>query len=74
MNYVLNKIKFNRPVTRFFAKESKKKYNFQKNVVRYHSNSPGKMPNNNPFPTWKILTFLCGLGLYHQYVRRDKIN
>jgi hypothetical protein len=69
MNYLLNKVKMNRRATHFLAKEWKKKYNIQKNVIRYNSSNSGKMPNNNPFPSWQLITILCGLGLYHQYLR-----
>jgi len=71
MNYAFNRIKFNRQVVSCIAKEGMKKYsknnckNNNKIVARSYSQHYG--PEKDPFPSWKIIAFLSGLALYHQY-------
>lgn len=69
MNYAFNRIKFNRQVVSCIAKYGKKKYvnNHNKNIIRRYSN---EVPENQP--SWKLLAFVCGLGLYHHYKRDVK--
>ena len=67
MNYAFNKIKFNRQVVNFIGKEGKKKYS--KN--RYFSQQPSG-PEKDPFPSWKFIAFITGIGIYHQYVNEIK--
>lgn len=73
MNYTFNKIKFNRQVVSCLAAQGNKKYNTNKNhnkiITRNYSQNPD--PEKNPFPSWKLIAFLSGLGLYHQYKTRD---
>jgi hypothetical protein len=72
MNYAFNKIKFNRQVVSYLAAQGKKKYNTNKNhnkiIIRNYSHNQG--PEKDPFPSWKLLVFLSGLGIYHQYKTR----
>lgn len=69
MNYAFNRIKFNRQVVSYIAKEGKKKYsnNNSHNKIIIRKYSQHSDPNNNPFPSWKIIAFLSAIGLYHQY-------
>jgi hypothetical protein len=72
MNYAFNRIKFNRQAVSYIAKEGKKKYSnnnsHNKIIIRkYSQQMPNSDPNNNPFPSWKIIALFSGLGLYHQY-------
>lgn len=72
MNYAFNRIKINRQVVSYIAKEGKKKYSnnncHNKIIIRkYSQQMPNSDPNNNPFPSWKIIAFLSAVGLYHQY-------
>jgi hypothetical protein len=69
MNYAFNKIKINRRVANFIGKEGKKKYNNTKN--RYFSLKTSG-PEKDPFPSWKFIAFISGIGLYHQYVNEIK--
>ena len=83
MNYVFNKIKFNRQVVSCLAAQGKKKYtiinhnkNYKKVVVRNYSQSssnPDPDPNRGPDP-WKTLCFLGIWGLYHQYLNKKDIK
>ena len=72
MNYAFNKIKFNRQVVSYLAAQGKKKYNTNKNhnkiIIRTYSHNPE--PEKDPFPSWKLLAILSGLGFYHQYRTR----
>jgi hypothetical protein len=72
MNYAFNKIKFNRQVVSYLAAQGKKKYNTNKNhnkiIIRNYSHNPD--PEKDPFPSWKLLVILSGLGIYHQYRSR----
>lgn len=73
MNFAVNKIRYNKSAVHFLAKEGKKKYNFISNKrqfsVQNASPNPGSDPNPDPFPSWKIIAILSGLGMYHQYQR-----
>jgi hypothetical protein len=72
MNYTFNRIKFNKQVVSYLAAQGKKKYNTNKNhnkiIIRNYSHNPD--PEKDPFPSWKFLAILGGLGLYHQYKSR----
>jgi hypothetical protein len=76
MNYAFNRIKFNKQVVSCLAAQGKKKYNTNKNynynktVTRSFSYSPD--PEKNPFPSWKLIAILSGIGLYHQYKNQIK--
>jgi hypothetical protein len=67
MNFAVNRIRYNKSAIHFLAKESKQKYNVSKRFFGSESADPN--PNNNPFPSWKLIAILSGLGLYHQYQR-----
>lgn len=69
MNFVINKIRYNKSVIHFLSKEGKKKYNVIINKRPISSQSSNFDPNNNQFPSWKLIAILSGLGLYHQYQR-----
>ena len=67
MNFAINKIRYNKSAIHFLAKEGKKKYNnISKRPFSSHNYAE---PNNNPFPSWKLIAILSGLGMYHQYKR-----
>ena len=72
MNYAFNRIKFNKQVVSYLAAQGKKKYNTNKNhnkmMIRTYSHNSD--PEKDPFPSWKFLAILSGLGLYHQYKTR----
>jgi hypothetical protein len=69
MYYAFNKIKFNRKIANFIGKEGKKRVS--KNHIRSFSHQmPG--PDKDPFPSWKFIAFISGVGLYHQYVNQIK--
>jgi hypothetical protein len=65
MNFAVNKIRYNKSVIHFLAKQGKKKYTKR----FFGSESADPNPNNNPFPSWKLIAILSGLGIYHQYQR-----
>lgn len=65
MNFVVNKIRYNKSAIHFLAKQGKKKYNQR----QFSTPSANPEPDNNPFPSWKLIAILSGLGLYHQYQR-----
>lgn len=80
MNYIFNKIKFNKQIIRFVGKDGKKKLSINqkqiknKIIIRHYSQStsgpntdPNSDPNSGPDP-WKTLCFLGAWGLYHQYL------
>ena len=73
MNFAINKIRYNKSAIRFLAKEGKQKYNVITSKRPFTSQSTpsgtNPDPNNNPFPSWKIIAILSGLGMYHQYKR-----
>jgi hypothetical protein len=72
MNFAVNKIRYNKSAIHFLAKEGKKKYNhINKRQFSFQSANPGPNPeqNNDPFPSWKLIAILSGLGLYHHYQR-----
>lgn len=66
MNFAINKIRYNKSAIHFFAKEGKKKYN---NINKRQFSSHNAEPDNNPFPSWKLIAILSGLGIYHHYKR-----
>ena len=71
MNFAVNRIRYNKSAVHFLAKEGKKKYN---NVSKRHfsfqsASGSNQDPNPDPFPSWKIIAILSGLGMYHQYQR-----
>lgn len=65
MNFAVNKIRYNKLAIHFLSKEGVKKYNVNKRFFTSESADP----NNNQFPSWKLIAILSGLGLYHQYKR-----
>lgn len=75
MNFVFNKLKFNKQITRFVGKDGKIKQsmnkkllvnkNHNKIVVRSYSSNPGSDPDDDP---WKTLCFVGALGLYNHYL------
>jgi hypothetical protein len=65
MNFAVNKIRYNKSVIHFLSKEGVKKYNQRP----FSSESADPNPNNNQFPSWKLIAILSGLGLYHHYKR-----
>jgi hypothetical protein len=73
MNFVFNKIKFNKQVNRFVGKDGKIKLlinkkqvnNHNKIVVRSYASEKGAGPDDNP---WKTLCFVGALGLYNHYL------
>lgn len=65
MNFVVNKIRYNKSAIHFLAKQGKKKYNQRS----FSTENMNPEPDNNPFPSWKLIAILSGLGLYHQYQR-----
>jgi hypothetical protein len=69
MNFVVNKIRYNKSAIHFLAKQSKQKYNVITKKRLFSSESSNPDPNNNQFPSWKIIAILSGLGLYHHYKR-----
>ena len=73
MNYAFNRIKFNKQVVSYLAAQGKKKYNTNKNynkiITRNYSQQMPE-PEKDPFPSWKLIAILSGLGLYHQYRTR----
>jgi hypothetical protein len=78
MNYAFNRIKFNKQVVSYLASQGKKKYkinhnkNHNKVITRNYSHNQD--PNKNPFPSWKLIAILGGIGIYHQYknqIKRD---
>lgn len=71
MNYAYNKIKFNRC---FIWKKYFINKNYNKAISRPYSQQipPNQDPNKNPFPSWKLIAIISGLGLYHQYVNQVK--
>jgi hypothetical protein len=87
MNYVFNKIKFNKQIIRFVGKDGKKKLSINKKqinnkiIVRHYSQSsssnsnsdPNSDPNSGPDP-WKVFCFLGAWGLYHQYLNKKDIK
>jgi len=86
MNYVFNKIKFNKQIIGFVGKEGKKKLAINKKqinnkiIVRHYSQSssgPNSGPNPNPGPgpdPWKPFCFLGLCALYHQYLNKKDIK
>ena len=70
MNYAFNKIKFNKQVVSCLAAQGKKKYNTNKNHNKIITRNYSHNPEKDPFPSWKIIAFLSGLGFYHQYRTR----
>jgi hypothetical protein len=66
MNFAINKIRYNKPAIHFLAKEGKKKYN---NISKRQFNSHSSEPDNNQFPSRKLIAILSGLGIYHHYKR-----
>jgi hypothetical protein len=80
MNYVFNKIKFNKQIIGFVGKEGKKKLAINKKqinnkiIVRHYSqSSSGPNPNPGPDP-WKTFCFLGLCALYHQYLNKKDIT
>ena len=69
MNFAINKIRYNKSVIHFLAKEGKKKYNKRPFTSQSTSSGPNPKPDNNPFPSWKLIAVLSGLGIYHHYKR-----
>jgi hypothetical protein len=71
MNYAFNKIKFNKCC---IGKEGRKKYSINKNYNKVISRPYSQQipPNKTPFPSWKLIVIISGLGLYHQYVNQVK--
>lgn len=69
MNFAVNKIRYNKSAIHFLSKEGKKKYNVITNKRPFSSEGADPDPNNNQFPSWKLIAILSGLGLYHQYKR-----
>ena len=67
MNFAVNKIRYNKLAIHFLSKEGVKKYSINKRPFSSESADPN--PNNNQFPSWKLIAILSGLGLYHQYQR-----
>jgi hypothetical protein len=67
MNFAVNKIRYNKSAIHFLSKQSKEKYNVITNKRPF--SSEGADPNNNQFPSWKLIAILSGLGLYHHYKR-----
>ena len=65
MNFAVNKIRYNKSVIHFLAKQSKQKYTKR----FFGSESADPNPNGNQFPSWKLIAILSGLGMYHQYQR-----
>ena len=73
MNFVFNKIKFNKQITRFVGKNGKIKLlinkkqvnNHNKIVIRSYSSEKGSDPDDDP---WKTLCFVGALGLYNHYL------
>ena len=84
MNYVFNKIKFNKQIIRFVGKEGNKKLSINKKqinnkiIVRHYSQSssgPKSDPDPNPGPDpWKTCCFLGLCALYHQYLNKKDIK
>jgi hypothetical protein len=73
MNYAFNKIKFNRQVANFIGKEGRKKYSKNRCFSQQISGKGSeKGPEKDPFPSWKFIAFISGIGLYHQYVNQIK--
>ena len=70
MNYAFNRIKFNKQVVSYLAAQGKKKYNTNNNKMMIRTYSHNSDPEKDPFPSWKFLAILSGLGLYHQYKTR----
>ena len=75
MNYAFNRIKFNKQVVSYLAAQGKKKYKINHNkVITRNYSSYNQEPNKNPFPSWKLIAILGGIGIYHQYknqIKRD---
>jgi len=69
MNFAVNKIRYNKSAIHFLSKEGKKKYSVNKRFFTSEGADPNPNPNNNQFPSWKLIAILSGLGLYHQYKR-----
>jgi hypothetical protein len=75
MNFAINKIRYNKSAIHFLAKEGKKKYNVVANKRQFTSQRTpsgsrhNPEPDNDPFPSWKLIAILSGLGLYHHYQR-----
>jgi hypothetical protein len=69
MNFAINKIRYNKSVIHFLAKEGKKKYNKRSFASQSTPSRPNPNPDNNPFPSWKLIAVLSGLGIYHHYKR-----
>lgn len=73
MNFAINKIRYNKSAIHFLAKEGKKKYNvitYKRQFTSQNTPSgPNPNPDNNPFPSWKLIAVLSGLGIYHHYKR-----
>lgn len=71
MNFAINKIRYNKSAIHFLAKESKKKYNnvSKRQFSFQNASGPNEDPNQDPFPSWKLIAILSGLGLYHHYQR-----
>ena len=67
MNFAVNKIRYNKSAIHFLSREGKKKYSVNKRPFCSQNADPN--PNNNQFPSWKLIAILSGLGLYHQYQR-----
>jgi hypothetical protein len=59
MNFAVNKIKF------YISKINK-----SNQINRYYSQQTP--PEKDPFPSWKFIAFISGIGLYHQYVNQIK--
>ena len=62
MNFAVNKIKF------YISKSNKS--NKSSIINRYYSQQTP--PEKDPFPSWKFIAFISGIGLYHQYVNQIK--
>jgi len=67
MNFTVNKIRYNKSAIHFLSKQGVKKYNVITNK-RFFSSEDAE-PDNNPFPSWKLIAILSGLGMYHHYKR-----
>ena len=76
MNFAINKIKFNKQISRFVGKDSKIKLSINKKHINNHnkiivrsysqkSSNPGSDPEPDP---WKTLCFVGILGLYNHYL------
>jgi hypothetical protein len=74
MNFAINKIKFNKQITRFIGKDSKIKLSINKKhvnncnkiIVRSYSQRSSSQ-KSNPDP-WKALFIAGALGLYNHYL------